>query len=176
MVANISAYRPKNKTVMHVLTITVALDMALSRCPLRVLNLATALRGQATVLRGQDSILPLQTTTSQKTTCRSSSIVTPIQIVILSTNTPYFVDKTVSNALLSMKTRYFVDKTESTGISIVRQKEQRGGCIYRPRWMSHSPGSNWRPARYECAALPTELKWLGSANIQTLLELSNIVR
>ena len=26
--------------------------------------------------------------------------------------------------------------------------------------MSHSPGSNWRPARYECAALPTELKWL----------------
>ena len=109
MVANISAYRPKNKTVMHVLTITVALDMALSqavtalavqamalrlaelatalrgqvtvlRGPLRVLNLATALRGQATVLRGQDSILPLQTTTSRKTTCRSSSIVTPIQI------------------------------------------------------------------------------------------------
>ena len=109
MVANISAYRPKNKTVMHVLTITVALDMALSqavtalavqamalrlaelatalrgqvtvlRCPLRVLNLATALRGQATALRGQDSILPLQTTTFQKTTCRSSSIVTPIQI------------------------------------------------------------------------------------------------
>ena len=117
MVANISAYKPKNKTVMHVLTITVALDMALSqavtalavqamalrpaelatalrlaelatalrgqvtvlRGPLRVLNLATALRGQATVLRGQDSILPLQTTTSRKTTCRSSSIVTPIQ-------------------------------------------------------------------------------------------------
>lgn len=26
-------------------------------------------------------------------------------------------------------------------------------------FMSHSPGSNWRPARYECAALPTELKW-----------------
>ena len=124
MVANISAYRPKNKTVMHVLTITVALDMALSqevtalavqamalrlaelatalrgqvtvlRGPRQVLNLATALRGQATVLRGQDSILPLQTTTSRKTTCRSSSIVTPIQIVILSTNTPYFVDKTL---------------------------------------------------------------------------------
>ena len=125
MVANISAYRPKNKTVMHVLTITVALDMALSqavtalavqamalrpaelatalrlaelatalRGPLRVLKLATALRGQVTALRGQDSILPLQTTTSQKTTCRSSSIVTPIQIVILSTKTPYFVDKT----------------------------------------------------------------------------------
>ena len=112
MVANISAYRPKNKTVMHVLTITVALDMALSqavtalavqamalrlaelatalrgqvtvlRRPLRVLKLATALRGQATVLRGQDSILPLQTTTSRKTTCRSSSIVTPIQICLI---------------------------------------------------------------------------------------------
>ena len=100
MVANISAYRPKNKTVMHVLTITVALDMALSqavtalavqamaprgqvtvlRGPLQVLKLATALRGQVTALRGQDSILPLQTTTSRKTTCRSSNIVTPIQI------------------------------------------------------------------------------------------------
>ena len=38
--------------------------------------------------------------------------------------------------------------------------------------MSHSPGSNWRPARYECAALPTELKWpdrlwgIGTANIR----------
>ena len=95
MVANISAYRPKNKTVMHVLTITVALDMALSQAvtalavqamALRLAELATALRGPlrvlklATALRGQDSILPLQTTTSRKTTCRSSSIVTPIQI------------------------------------------------------------------------------------------------
>ena len=109
MVANTSAYRPKNKTVMHVLTITVALDMALNqavtalavqdmalrlaelamalrgqvtvlRGPLQVLKLAIALRGQVTMLRGQDSILLLQTTTSQKTTCRSSSIVTPIQI------------------------------------------------------------------------------------------------
>ncbi len=26
--------------------------------------------------------------------------------------------------------------------------------------MSHSRGSNPRPAHYECAALPTELKWL----------------
>ena len=25
---------------------------------------------------------------------------------------------------------------------------------------SHLSGLNWRPARYECAALPTELKWL----------------
>ena len=100
MVANISAYRPKNKTVMHVLTITVALDMALSQAvtalavqamalrleelatALRLAELATALRlaELATALRGQDSILPLQTTTSRKTTCRSSSIVTPIQI------------------------------------------------------------------------------------------------
>ena len=91
MVANISAYRPKNKTVMHVLTITVALDMALSQAvtalavqatALRLAELATALRlaELATALRGQDSILPLHTTTSQKTTCRSSSIVTPIQI------------------------------------------------------------------------------------------------
>ena len=147
MVANISAYRPKNKTVMHVLTITVALDTALSqaltalavqamalrleelatalrgqvtelRGPLQVLNLATALRvlKLATALRGQDSILPLHTTTSRKTTCRSSRIVTPIQIVILSTNTPYFVDKTVSNALLSTKTPDFVDKTVSNAL------------------------------------------------------------
>ena len=111
MVANISAYRPKNKTVMHVLTITVALDMALNQAvtalavqdmalrsaelatALRLAELATALRGLATALRGQDSILPLQTTTSRKTTCRSSSIVTPIQICprkppILWTNCP----------------------------------------------------------------------------------------
>ena len=100
MVANISAYRPKNKTVMHVLTITVALDMALSQAvtalavqamalrlaelatALRLAELATALRlaELATALRGQDSILHLHTTTSRKTTCRSSSIVTPIQI------------------------------------------------------------------------------------------------
>ena len=113
MVANISAYRPKNKTVMRVLTITVALDMALSQevtalavqaMALRLAELATALRGQvtvlrgplrvlklATVLRGQDSILPLQTTTSRKTTCRSSSICYTNSD--LSTKTPDFVDK-----------------------------------------------------------------------------------
>ena len=28
-----------------------------------------------------------------------------------------------------------------------------------PAW-SHWPGSNWPPARYECAALPDELQWL----------------
>ena len=42
----------------------------------------------------------------------------------------------------------------------------KGDLITRsPFLMSHSPGSNWRPARYECAALPTELKWLGAAKI-----------
>lgn len=29
-------------------------------------------------------------------------------------------------------------------------------CLY---YLSHLPGSNRRPARYECAALPTELRW-----------------
>ncbi len=29
----------------------------------------------------------------------------------------------------------------------------------RPTKLSHLPGLNWRPARYECAALPTELRW-----------------
>ena len=120
MVANISAYRPKNKTVMHVLTITVALDMALSqavtalavqamalrgqatvlRCPLQVLKLATALRGLVTALRGQDSILPLQTTTSRKTTCRSN----------LSTKTPDSVDKNWFDTVLSTEIALFMDK------------------------------------------------------------------
>ncbi len=26
-------------------------------------------------------------------------------------------------------------------------------------YWSHLPGSNWRPTRYECVALPTELRW-----------------
>ena len=36
---------------------------------------------------------------------------------------------------------------------------QKESGIASGLFLSHSPGSNWRPARYECAALPTELKW-----------------
>ena len=44
---------------------------------------------------------------------------------------------------------------------VSRPNKNRGRNASNPYFLSHSGGSNSRPARYECAALPTELKWLG---------------
>ena len=94
------------------------------------------------------------------------------------------VCQTKSNVFVWLQFDAYSDMEPPVGISRLRaynfvayseQAPPAGGCVSsllstafaeakdpvqsRQLSWSHLPGSNRRPARYECAALPTELRW-----------------